>query len=158
MTQQQQNEMNSVKTDIALIKKDINQIEKVFKKVDGAINQMSDILKAIAVQETRLESNEKRVSRVEQQILAHIENESKARKELEEDIMSIKEDAREDREKRHKELMEYLNDMNSSLNEKLDSQDKRIKTLENWRWYIIGAAAVIIFIISKFPSWLVLFS
>lgn len=146
--------MNSVKTDIALIKKDINQIEKVFKKVDGAISQMSDILKTIAVQETRLESNEKRVSLVEQQILAHIENESQARKELEEDIMSIKEDAREDRDKRHKELMKCLNDMNSSLNEKLDNQDKRIRTLENWRWYILGAAAVVIFILVKFPSWL----
>lgn len=146
--------MNSVKTDIALIKKDINQIEKVFKKVDGAISQMSDILKTIAVQETRLESNEKRVSLVEQQILAHIENESQARKELEEDIMSIKEDAREDRDKRHKELMKCLNDMNLSLNEKLDNQDKRIRTLENWRWYILGAAAVIIFILVKFPSWL----
>lgn len=154
---QDQNEMNSVKTDIALIKKDINQIEKVFKKVDGAIGQMSEILKTIAVQETRLESNEKRVSHVEQQILAHIENESKARRELEEDIMSIKDDAREDREKRHKELMKYLNDMNTSLNEKLETQDKRIRTLENWRWYIIGAAAVIIFILAKFPSWLSIF-
>lgn len=148
---QQQNEINSVKTDIALIKKDISQIEKVFKKVDDAISQMSDILKSIAIQETRLESNEKRVSNVEQQILAHIKNESKARKELEEDIMSIKEDAREDRERRHKELIQHLNDMNASLNIKLDNQDKRINALENWRWYIIGASAVIILIVSKFP-------
>ena len=29
---------NSIETDIALIKKDISQIEKVFKKVDDAIS------------------------------------------------------------------------------------------------------------------------
>jgi chromosome segregation ATPase len=146
-----ESEMNSVKTDIALIKKDINQIEKVFKKVDDAIGQMSEILKAIAVQEAFLKSNEKRLTIVEKQILTHIENESKARKELEEDVMSIKEDAREDREKRHKELISCLNDMNKSLNEKLDNQDKRIRALENWRWYILGGTAVIMLLLIKFP-------
>lgn len=149
-------EMNSVKTDIALIKKDINQIEKVFKKVDDAIGQMSEILQALAVQETILENNEKRVSLVEQRMLAHLETEEKHRKELEEDIESIKEDAREDRERRHKELMQCLNDMNQSLNEKLDTQDKRIRTLENWRWYILGGTAVIMLILIKFP-WAILF-
>jgi len=149
-------EMNSVKTDIALIKKDINQIEKVFKKVDDAIGQMSEILQALAVQETILENNEKRVSLVEQRMLAHLETEEKHRKELEEDIESIKEDAREDRERRHKELMECINSMNKSLNEKLDTQDKRIRALENWRWYILGGTAVIMLILIKFP-WAILF-
>lgn len=149
-------EMNSVKTDIALIKKDINQIEKVFKKVDDAIGQMSEILQALAVQETILENNEKRVSLVEQRMLAHLETEEKHRKELEEDIESIKEDAREDRERRHKELMKCLNGMNESLNEKLDTQDKRIRALENWRWYVLGGTAVIMLILIKFP-WTILF-
>jgi len=144
-------EMNSVKTDIALIKKDISQIEKVFKKVDDAIGQMSAILQTIAVQEAILENNEKRVSLVEQRMLAHIENEEKLRRDLEEDIESIKNDAREDREKRHREVMKCLNDMNKSLNEKLDNQDKRIRDLENWRWYILGISAVVMLILLKFP-------
>lgn len=150
------NELNSVKTDIALIKKDINQIEKVFKKVDDAIGQMSEILKTIAIQETVLENNEKRLGFIEQQILAHISKEDESRKNLENDIESIKKDSREDRERRHKELLEYLNQMNSSLNEKLDNQDKRIRSLENWRWYIIGAGAVIMAVVGIFP-WEVLF-
>lgn len=144
-------EMNTVKTDIALIKRDISQIEKVFKKVDDAIGQMSEILKTIAVQETILESNDKRLSIIEQQIIAHIENESKARKELEEDIESIKEDARSDRDKRHTELMNYLNEMNKNIGDKIETQDKRIQKLENWRWYIIGASGVIIFLITIVP-------
>jgi hypothetical protein len=149
-------ELNTVKTDIALIKKDINQIERVFKKVDDAIGQMSEILQSLAVQETILENNEKRVSLVEQRIIAHIESEEKLRRDLESDIESIKTDAREDREKRHKELMECLNNMNKSITEKLDKQDRRIRDLENWRWYILGIGAVLVFILTKFP-WTILF-
>jgi len=149
-------ELNTVKTDIALIKKDINQIERVFKKVDDAIGQMSEILQSLAVQETILENNEKRVSLVEQRIIAHIESEEKLRRDLEADIESIKTDAREDREKRHKELMECLNNMNKSITEKLDKQDRRIRDLENWRWYILGIGAVLVFILTKFP-WTILF-
>jgi CHASE3 domain sensor protein len=151
-----ESEMNSVKTDIAVIKRDINQIEKVFKKVDDAIGQMSEILQALAVQETILENNEKRISLVEQRILAHMETEEKLRRDLEEDISSIKKDAQEDRDKRHKELLECLNNMNQSLTEKLDNQDKRIRALENWRWYILGIGVVIVFILTKFP-WTILF-
>lgn len=149
-------EINTVKTDIALIKKDINQIERVFKKVDDAIGQMSEILQSLAVQETILENNEKRISLVEQRIIAHIESEEKLRRDLEEDIESIKTDAREDRERRHKEVIECLNNMNKSITEKLDKQDRRIRDLENWRWYILGIGAVLIFILTKFP-WTILF-
>ena len=53
------NEVNSLKTDIALIQKDVKQIENVFQKVDTAVSQMADIYKSLAVQENILEHNEK---------------------------------------------------------------------------------------------------
>ena len=42
------NEINSLKTDIALIQKDVKQIERVFTKVDNAVGQMSEILKPLS--------------------------------------------------------------------------------------------------------------
>jgi len=147
----------SVETDIALIKQDIKQIERVFKKVDDAISQMSEILKTIAVQETVLENKEKRITLIEQKMILHTEEEAKARDEFRKELQDIKETNRDDREKNHKELMEALSKMSTTINDKLDKQDKRIRDLENWRWYILGIGAILIFIVSNIP-WSVFFS
>jgi len=141
----------SVETDIALIKQDIRQIERVFKKVDDAISQMSEILKTLAVQETVLENQEKRVGLLEQKMILHSEEESRARDEFKKELQVIKETNRDDREKNHKELLAALTTMHTDLKEKLDKQDKRIRDLENWRWYMLGIGAVLLLIITKFP-------
>jgi flagellar biosynthesis GTPase FlhF len=141
----------NIETDIALIKQDIRQIERVFKKVDDAISKMSEILKTLAVQETVLENNDKRLTLLEQKMILHTEEESKARDEFRKELHTMREANRDDREKRHKELLEALDKMNSTLTTKLDNQDKRIRDLENWRWYIIGIGVVLLIIISNIP-------
>jgi rubrerythrin len=142
---------NSVETDIALIKKDISQIEKVFKKVDDAISQMSEILRDLAVQENVLENNEKRLEVLEQKLILHAEEEKNMREEFRKEIKEIKQGSDEAREKRHKEIMGKITAMHEDLNSKLDNQDKRIQSLENWRWYIIGVSAAVIFAITLIP-------
>lgn len=141
----------NIETDIALIKQDIRQIERVFKKVDDAISKMSEILKTLAVQETVLENNDKRLTLLEQKMILHTEEESKSREEFRKELQTMREANRDDREKRHKELLDALDKMNSTLTTKLDKQDKRIRDLENWRWYLIGIGVVLLIIISNIP-------
>ena len=148
--------MNSLKTDIALIQKDVKQIERVFQKVDNAVEQMAEIHKALAVQENILENNEKRISVIEDKLIRHNEDEIEFRKELSNKLEDMRTSDRLEREKRHKELLESIEKMNKGVSEKLDKQDKRISALENWRWYMVGIGFVIIFIINKIP-WASLF-
>ena len=148
--------MNSLKTDIALIQKDVKQIERVFQKVDNAVEQMAEIHKALAVQENILENNEKRISVIEDKLIRHNEDEIEFRKELSNKLEDMRTSDRLEREKRHKELLESIEKMNKGVSEKLDKQDKRISALENWRWYMVGIGFVIIFIINKIP-WTSLF-
>jgi hypothetical protein len=54
-------EVNVLKTDVALIKKDIKQIERVFNKVDHAVGDMAELHKIAAVQEKILENAERRI-------------------------------------------------------------------------------------------------
>ena len=145
------NEMNSLKTDIALIQKDVKQIERVFQKVDNAVERMAEIHKALAVQENILENNEKRISIVEDKLIKYNEDEIEFRKELSNKLEDMRTSDRLEREKRHKELLESIEKMNKGVSEKLDKQDKRISALENWRWYMVGIGFVIIFIINKIP-------
>lgn len=147
---------NSLETDIALIKKDIRQIERVFKKVDDAIAQMSEILRDLAVQETVLENNEKRLELIEQKLILHTEEEKTMREEFRKELKEIKEGQNAAREARHKELIQTITNMHQDLNSKLEKQDKRIRDLENWRWYMLGIGAVLFLLVTKFP-WALLF-
>jgi predicted RNase H-like nuclease (RuvC/YqgF family) len=145
------NEISSLKTDIALIQKDVKQIERVFTKVDNAVEQMSEILKTIAVQENILENNEKRVTSLEETIKRHNEEEEQFRKEFARKLDDMKETSQKERERHHRELLESIENLNKSVNDKLDDQDKRIQSLENWRWYLLGIGAVLLFIVNKLP-------
>lgn len=146
------NEVNSLKTDVALIKKDIKQIDRVFNKIDGAIQDMSELHKIAAVQETILENTERRLISLEDNFVKHGEEELEFRKDLNKSLNEMKEDAQIQRERRHKEILETLNKMSTSLNSKLDVQDKRIRALENWRWWILGASGALVFILTKYNS------
>lgn len=145
------NELGFLKTDIALIQKDIKQIERVFQKVDNAVGQLADIHKAQAVQENILENNEKRISVVEEKLIKHHEDEITFRKELNTKLEDMKTTAQVERERRHKELLSSIETLNKSMSDKLEKQDKRITALENWRWYVLGMAVVVIFIASNIP-------
>ena len=145
------NEINSLKTDVALIQKDVKQIERVFKKVDDAVEQMSEILKTMAVQDMVLANAERRVFSIEEGFKKNTVEEETFRKELNLKIEDMKETANRDRDRRHRELLDSIENLNRNMGEKLDKQDKRIQTLENWRWYVLGIGLVIIFILNKIP-------
>lgn len=147
MTQQE----NDMYTDVALIKRDIQQIEKIVSKVDGALDQMTEISKILAVQEKILENTEKRMDAIEEKFIKNSESELEYKKELTQHLEDLKEQSQVERERRHKEVMASIEKMSTALNAKLESQDKRISTLENWRWYAGGAVAVILLFINNIP-------
>jgi len=144
-------QINTLITDIALIKRDINQIEKSVAKMDEGLSINSEILKNLAVQETMLKNNEKRVEILEKKFIQHAKDEIDFHRELNTHLQDIKDTAQEQREKRHKEVMDSIKEMNESVNSRLDKQDERIQNLENWRWYVLGALALLGFIFTIFP-------
>lgn len=144
-------DINTLITDIALIKKDIKQIEKAVTKMDEAVGQNSEILKNLAVQENMLKNNEKRVEILEKKFVQHNQDEVEFHRELNRHLEDIKQTAQEQREKRHKEVMDSIKEMNKSMNDRLDKQDERIAKLENWKWYLVGALALVGFILMMIP-------
>jgi hypothetical protein len=150
-------EVNVLKTDVALIKKDIKQIERVFNKVDHAVGDMAELHKIAAVQEKILENAERRIENLEDTFIKHADDEAEHRKELSKVIADMREDAQIQRERRHKEVLESIQNMHTVITAKLETQDARIQTLENWRWWILGAAAVLIFLFDRYESLMSLF-
>lgn len=143
-------EVYTLKTDVALIKKDIRQIERVFDKVDGAVSDMSELHKVAAVQETILDSAERRLQMLEETISKQSEEELAYRKELRKSLEDMQHHTIKERDRRHREVLDSIESMHTTLAAKLDKQDKRVRALENWRWYILGASGGLVFLLTKY--------
>lgn len=151
-----ENELNAVKTDVAVIKRDITQISQVYKKVDDTLEQITQLAKTIAVQEKILENDTRRIELLEEAIVKHNQDEVEFRKELNVKLETMTNVNTQDRDKRHKEILEAVKEMSDSVNSKFDAQDKRIGSLEKWKWYVAGALGIVAFLAEKFP-WSTLF-
>ena len=153
-------ELNAVKTDVALIKKDINQIGRFFDKVDNAVDAMAGIQKALAVQnQIIMNFNDK----LEQQAEAIEENkrldkERSAvlgdrmevyRKSSKEDHQRIHDQNQAHRKEYNDEIIKELRHIDSKVDKRLTVIETKLAAVERWKYYMMGISAAIIFIISN---------
>lgn len=158
-------ELNHLKTDIALIKNDIKQIERFFNKVDEAMEQMVSLAQDIAVQQKVLETFDNKLESLEtkfdNQSRINVEARFAFKEELDDHKYRFKEamangmkaaqekhadynaKQREWMEERSERTLTAINTLTKELNMKIDEQDKRIRALENLKWWVLGAVAVI---------------
>lgn len=153
MTEQDQN----LKTDVALIKKDIKQIERFFSKFDQALETMADVSQKVAVQGEILKNTADKLEDLEDRIQEHKKEDiarvnmigdrlEEYRKSSRADHERLAKDSAENRKIRNEEIMGELHKMNGSIESKLTKLDERITMLEQWKWYIMGLGAVLAFI------------
>lgn len=160
-------EDQNLKTDVALIKKDIKTIERFFSKFDTALETMADISSKVAVQSEVLKYTVEKLDDLDERVTEHkkedIKRVSTINDRLEEyrsssraDHERLAKEAAQNRAERNKEIMTELSKMNGSLEIRLTKLDDRIKMLEQWKWYIMGLGAVVVFILTNVP-WKTLF-
>ena len=147
-------ELNHLKTDIALIKNDIKQIERFFNKVDEAMEQMVSLAQDIAVQQKVLETFDNKLESLETKFdnqsrinvearFAFKEAMANGMKAAQEKHADYNAKQREWMEERSERTLTAINTLTKELNMKIDEQDKRIRALENLKWWVLGAVAVI---------------
>ena len=124
---------DELRTDVELLKRDIQLIAGLAEKFDVAIDKLSDVSvtvdKMLAVHETRLSNNEQQREIIHQRI-------TDMKKEITDEIKSMKEENRQ---------------QHSQTNE-------RLERLERWRWFVVGVATVIGFILAQMEPLTKLFS
>ena len=124
---------DELRTDVELLKRDIQLIAGLAEKFDVAIDKLSDVSvtvdKMLAVHETRLSNNEQQREIIHQRI-------TDMKKEITDEIKSMKEENR----KQHGQTNE------------------RLERLERWRWFVVGVATVIGFILAQMEPLAKLFS
>lgn len=150
----------NLKTDVALIKKDIKQIERFFDKFDTALEAMTEISQKVAVQgeilkntADKLEDLEARASEIKEEDIKRAEVIHRRledhRKSSREDHQQLANETKLDRKQRNDEIMLQLGKMNGALEVRLTRIDDRIKILEQWRWYIMGIGVAVLLVAAE---------
>lgn len=156
----QAEELAEMKTDIALIKADIKQINKFFEKVEGAVDMMSELSTNVAVQHTIIQNTVDKLEDVDRMVQEHRKEDyerTKAmhkrledyRKSSYDDHQRLASDNQKARDNKHAEIMKEIKASNSAMMGKLNEQAVRINSLENWKYYMLGMGAVIMFLLVK---------
>jgi flagellar biosynthesis/type III secretory pathway protein FliH len=116
---------------------------------------MSDIAQKVAVQGEILKNTAEKLEDLEAKINEHKQEDVARAQQLGERLEETRRSAYADHERlakdsalnrkeRNEEIMTQLSKMNGSLDVRLEKLDDRIKTLEHWKWYIMGLGAVVI--------------
>ena len=117
----------------AVLKEKVVNIEKVFSRIDDAIVKIvevnNNVSKMLAVHETRLIQQEQQREILHQRI-------TDFKKEMMDEIRSL----RDENTRQHRDL------------------ETRIDKIEKWRWFVVGVASVIGFLIAQMANISHLFS
>lgn len=158
-------ELNAVKTDVALIKKDVKQIERFFDKVDTVMSEMSDMTKSLAVQQKIMEHFASKLGDLEETMEEHKQEDIKRteilhrrleehRKSSKEDHKRFSDESAKNRAERNAEIMSELGKLNGNLESRMDDlksaaedQEARLRKIENLKWWLLGATGVIMFLL-----------
>lgn len=152
--------LSGVKTDVALIKKDIKQIEKFFSKYEYIIEKSADRDKKIAVQHEILNTVAEKIVNLDEKIeqtkfdaakdLAIVHDRlEQYRKSSREDHQRLSDNNANSRKERNAEIMEALSKLNGNLDKRISEMEGRVTSLDRWKWYMMGMGAILIFIITK---------
>lgn len=163
-------DLNHVKTDIALIKKDIQSIGKFFDKVDDAVEGMQDIAKSLAVQAQIMENFQSKLEFMDERLQDQRRMNMEARLAMKEELDDYKqafkeemlsamtdgkeqhrlmaEETRRAHEQRHNETLAIIDNIVRDVKDKVAIQEQQIRALENLKWWMLGAFAIITFILN----------
>ena len=139
-------DLEKIKTEIALLKKDAKTGELIHQRLEVAVDKLTEItvsLKGmIAQQQTKLE----RAEQTDDDIFVTLESRRKEwdndLKELHSRITTNTKELRENQIKSENNMLNELRSMRQQLSE-------RVGVLEKWRWLIIGGSIVVGFIAQK---------
>ena len=142
---QENPDINNMKTDVEILKKDVSNIQGLLSRLDTAIDKIADatggISQILAVHERNISALQDDVT--ERKRMAEKENEL-----LHSRISDMKDESATHHKENHKAVMEKLETMSADVKSELKEVKDRVTILERWKWWIMGGSWAIGFIIA----------
>jgi ABC-type phosphate transport system auxiliary subunit len=144
---------SSLETEVAVLKRDVASVTNLFTKLDSAIEKIGDlsfnITKMLAVHEERLQTQTGVNSDIYHTIeLRRVELQTDI-KELHSRITTVHRELSSDMKITEDKIMKAIGELNSAVNNQHSGQNKKIETLEKWRYTLVGAGLVVGFLLTK---------
>jgi ElaB/YqjD/DUF883 family membrane-anchored ribosome-binding protein len=155
-----------IRTDVALIKKDISQIEKMLLKLDSAIERFDETnqrlfsvetlmkimeQKLVTAQEDaamRRRESENSVREIKQQMTSmEMSSEESLNQKMDKIFLELKE-MRIDTTKSFVAVAEEMKKQKNDTEKAMRNIEDRIAKLENWKWWVMGVATAVTTLIS----------
>ena len=138
--------LNLVRTDVEILKKDVSNIQGLLTRIDNAIDKIADasngISRILAVHDNQIKDNDFEIE--ERKRLAEKEVELLHRRVSEKEV-----EQRFLIEKHHGDLMAFLEAHDNRSRESYEKLTSRVQTLETWKWAVVGAATAIGWLIAE---------
>ena len=138
--------LNLVRTDVEILKKDVSNIQGLLTRIDSAIDKIADasngISRILAVHDNQIKDNDFEIE----------ERKRLAEKEVELLHRRVSEKEAEQRsliEKHHADLMTFLEAHDKRGRESYEKLTSRVEVLETWKWAVVGAATAIGWLIAE---------
>jgi len=137
--------VKGLETQVALVKKDVNQIGNLFVKLEIALDKITDVNNTLgqilAVHENRVSAGETAHDKMKDEI---VDVQKKVDTEIKDLHSRLTTNTREIEHKMSEEVDKVLlaiQDLKIHIDNKTEKLERRIAALEKWRWIILGAFA-----------------
>lgn len=142
-------ERHELKTDVEVLKNDVSNIQGLLSRLDTAIDKIADVSTGI-----------NQILAVHERSIGQLESEVRERKRLAEKetellharISDMKEESTKHHKENHAQVMQKLEKLDKEVSSELKYVSSRITTLEKWRWYLVGAGALGLLILSNLKT------
>lgn len=146
---------SSVRTEIELIKKDVSSLSMVIEKLDVTIDKLTDVSNGLNRMISVHEQQITRQDQADKELFQLIEMRRKETTEnyeaLHRKISNQKNELDHDIEKLYVNVVGEIKEMRSDQEKHHLITMERVAQLEKWKWFVVGIATTIGFILAQLP-------
>lgn len=143
---QLESEVNSLQKDMAQIGVLVDRLDVTIEKLTEVSTTVSRLL---AVQENRLENQEKLSDKLQATIENHKSETAQNVKEIYERIKDVEEDLFKDLDNNQDKVIKKIDELKAEGTKQHGEMGDRISRLERWMWILVGGGIVIAFILQN---------
>lgn len=146
-------EQNQNKMEIELVKKDVMLITRLLERYDATLQKLQDVAidlsKVVSIQEQKLQMEEKAQLR-DSQILQKLKQDTTDDiRELHDKVNAVKSDLTEKIDNTEANILNEIHKLRKDTDDKNIGMNNKITAIEIWRYGIMGAIALGVFLLSK---------
>lgn len=144
------NPLQKLESDVTSLQRDMAQIGVLVDRLDVTIEKLTEVsttvARLLAVQENRLENQEKIADKVQSSLESHKIETNKMVKDLYDKIHDVEEDLIRDMDSNQDKVIKKIEELKSEGSVQHQEMSNRLNRLEKWMWILLGGGIVIGFV------------